>query len=141
MAILPVLTCEGTQWVVCCRQPRLPIGRHFLEIPAGMLDDSGSFVGVAAKEMQEETGIAMTEADLVDLTSLAYGEGCVAGPGGAEAAAAGGALHGMYPSVGGCDEFIRIFYFSKVVDKAYLDELQGKVTGCQEEGEIGRAHV
>jgi 8-oxo-dGTP pyrophosphatase MutT (NUDIX family) len=32
------------------------VGRaSFLELPAGMLDDAGSFVGVAAKEMAEET--------------------------------------------------------------------------------------
>jgi 8-oxo-dGTP pyrophosphatase MutT (NUDIX family) len=103
VAILPVLTCGAERWVVCCRQPRLPVGRHFLEIPAGMMDGKGSFVGVAAKEMAEETGIEIHEGDLQDLTQLAYGPGEPCGPGGHEAAAAGGALHGMYPSVGGCD--------------------------------------
>jgi 8-oxo-dGTP pyrophosphatase MutT (NUDIX family) len=103
VTILPVLRCGAERWVVCCRQPRIPVGRHFLEIPAGMMDGKGSFVGVAAKEMAEETGIEIREGDLVDLTALAYGEGQPCGVGGAEAAAAGGALHGMYPSVGGCD--------------------------------------
>ena len=103
VAILPVLKCGADRWVVCCRQPRLPVGKHFLEIPAGMMDGKGSFVGVAAKEMAEETGIEIREGDLIDLTHLAYGQGEPCGPGGAEAAAAGGALHGMYPSVGGCD--------------------------------------
>jgi 8-oxo-dGTP pyrophosphatase MutT (NUDIX family) len=28
-----------------------------LEAPAGMIDESGNFVGVAAKEMEEETGL------------------------------------------------------------------------------------
>ena len=103
VAILPVLHCAGERWVVCCRQPRLPVGRHFLEIPAGMMDGKGSFVGVAAKEMAEETGIEIREGELVDLTALAFGEGQPAGAGGAEAAAAGGPAHGMYPSVGACD--------------------------------------
>jgi hypothetical protein len=50
VAILVVLRCEGERWVVCCRQPRVPVGRAgFLEIPAGMLDGSGHFAGVAAK--------------------------------------------------------------------------------------------
>jgi hypothetical protein len=50
VAILVVLRCEGERWVVCCRQPRVPVGRSgFLEIPAGMLDGSGHFAGVAAK--------------------------------------------------------------------------------------------
>ncbi len=30
VAILVVLRCGGERWVVCCRQPRLPIGRYFL---------------------------------------------------------------------------------------------------------------
>jgi hypothetical protein len=47
VAVLPVLRCAGERWVVCCRQPRLAVGRHYLEIPAGMLDGSGAFSGVA----------------------------------------------------------------------------------------------
>ena len=39
-------------------QARFAIGKHsFAEIPAGMTDDNGDFVGVAAKEVKEETGI------------------------------------------------------------------------------------
>jgi hypothetical protein len=50
VAILVVLRCEGERWVLCCRQPRVPAGKAaFLEIPAGMLDGSGKFAGVAAK--------------------------------------------------------------------------------------------
>lgn len=135
VAILPVLNCGDERWVLCCRQPRLPIGRHYLEIPAGMMDGKGSFVGVAAKEMKEETGIEISERDLQDLTQLAYGPGQPCGPGGTEAAVAGGTLHGMYPSAGGCDEFLRIMYFAKVVDRDYLTALHGKLTGCAEEQE------
>ena len=62
MAILPLLTCAGQRYVVLCRQPRLPAGfASFPEIPAGMLDGSGHFTGVAAKELQEETGIEISE--------------------------------------------------------------------------------
>jgi len=135
VAILVVLICGTQRWVVCCRQPRLAVGRHFLEIPAGMMDGKGSFVGVAAKEMAEETGIVINEGDLTDLTALGYGPGTPCGPGGSEAAQAGGPLHGMYPSAGGCDEFIRIMYYPKEVDEAYLSELNGKLTGCAEEQE------
>jgi ADP-sugar diphosphatase len=106
-----------------------------------MMDGKGSFVGVAAKEMAEETGIVITAADLQDLTELAYGAGETAGPGGAEAAAAGGALHGMYPSAGGCDEFIRLFYHSQEVTREYLESLHGKLTGAAEEGETIRLEL
>lgn len=135
VGILAVLTCEGERWVVCCRQPRLPVGRHMLELPAGMMDDAGSFVGVAAKEMQEETGIEINEGDLFDLTEKAYGAGTSGGAGGKQAILSGGPIHGMYPSSGACDEYIRLFYWTKEVSKDYLTELQGKTTGCAAEGE------
>lgn len=38
-------------------QYRVPIQQTMLEAPAGMIDESGDFVGVAAKEIEEETGI------------------------------------------------------------------------------------
>jgi ADP-sugar diphosphatase len=43
---------------------------------------------------------------------------------------------GMYPSVGGCDEFIRLLYYTKEVTQEYLDEIKGKATGNIEEGEV-----
>lgn len=52
------------RYVLLVRQPRLPIGaRAFPEIPAGMIDDSGSFAGVAAREMEEETGLRLEARD------------------------------------------------------------------------------
>lgn len=61
-----ILVCKGEKWVVCCRQPRIPIGRSdYLEVPAGMLDDSGHFAGVAAK--------VSTEKSLYDFTQKIFG--------------------------------------------------------------------
>ena len=131
VAVLPVLRCGGERWVVCCRQPRLAVGRHYLEIPAGMLDGSGAFCGVAAKEMAEETGLEIREAELVDLTALA-----AAGAGGWEAAGAGA---GLFPSVGACDEFLRLLYWTKDVGPEELEALRGRVGGNAEEQE--RIHV
>lgn len=127
VAILVVLRSGSDEWALCCRQPRLCVGKSaFLEIPAGMLDGSGQFAGVAAKEMKEETGIEITDDQLVDMTELAYGAGTPAGSEG---------LRGMYPSVGACDEFLRLLYFSKDMTAAELEELRGKATGCIEENE------
>jgi ADP-sugar diphosphatase len=128
VAVLPLLWCEGAAWVVCARQPRLAVGAHFLELPAGMLDDGGSFVGVAAKELAEETGIVIAPDELVDLSELAWGAA-------AGARAPSGAARGLYPSVGACDEFLRLLFFERDVDAAYLDALRGKLAGCAAEGE------
>lgn len=58
VAILVVLiTPKNRKYTLLTRQARFPIGfDHFPEIPAGMLDGNGDFKGVAAKEMEEETG-------------------------------------------------------------------------------------
>jgi ADP-sugar diphosphatase len=58
VAILVVLTTPNNKkYTLLTRQARFPIGfDHFPEIPAGMLDGNGDFKGVAAKEMEEETG-------------------------------------------------------------------------------------
>lgn len=58
VAILVVLiTPKNKRYSLLTRQARFPIGfDNFPEIPAGMLDGNGDFKGVAAKEMEEETG-------------------------------------------------------------------------------------
>eukprot|EP01086_Lenisia_limosa_P007375 TRINITY_DN27054_c0_g1_i1.p1 TRINITY_DN27054_c0_g1~~TRINITY_DN27054_c0_g1_i1.p1 ORF type:complete len:257 (+),score=59.72 TRINITY_DN27054_c0_g1_i1:177-947(+) len=120
VAILVILECDGQKFTVVTRQPRIPIGSFdMIEIPAGMLDGSGHFTGVAAKELEEETGIKIDASELIDLTKMAYGN----------------KYPGMYPSPGGCDEIIRLFAYKTSVTKAKLDELKGKCTGVIEEGE------
>ena len=157
VAVLPLLRCDGERFVLCCRQPRVPCGAaDFLEIPAGMLDGSGHFSGVAAKEMQEETGLDIGADELVDLTALAFGGGGGGGDGGGgggsgdggdggDAASALAApppqppqppLRGVYPSVGACDEFVRLLYYRRDVTRAELEALRGKATGCLHEGEL-----
>ena len=150
VAVLPLLRCDGERFVLCCRQPRVPCGvADFLEIPAGMLDGSGHFSGVAAKEMQEETGLDIGADELVDLTALAFGcggggdggSGGGSGDGGDAASALAAPspqppLRGVYPSVGACDEFVRLLYYRRDVTRAELEALRGKATGCLHEGEL-----
>ena len=38
------------------------------EIPAGIVDDSGNFRGIAAESIQEECDIVINENELIDLT-------------------------------------------------------------------------
>lgn len=94
----------------------LPAG---MALPAGMLDGSGDFVGAMAREMAEETGIKCDSTNLVDMTALAYGD----------------AYEGMYPSVGHCDEFIRLFLYRKVMPAEAIEALNGKLMGLREENE------
>eukprot|EP01132_Coremiostelium_polycephalum_P007853 gene7853-9670_t len=124
VAILVILKSKetGKEYTVLTVQTRVPVSSfQYSEIPAGMLDGSGHFVGVAAKELKEETGLEVSEEKLIDLTSLSYGD--VDG------------VEGIYPSPGGCDEFIRLFVFREVLEQSKIDELQNKLTGTLEENE------
>ena len=42
----------------------------------------------------------------------------------------------MYPSPGGCDEFIRLMFHERSVTREELDAMRGKATGLREEGEV-----
>ena len=55
----------------------------------------------------------ISENELIDLTGMAYGE----------------KWQGILPSAGGCDEFIRLYMFRRVVTSDVLSELEGRLTG------------
>jgi ADP-sugar diphosphatase len=87
VSMLLVLKSPGNKdKIILTLQPRVPVpDLAFPELPAGMLDGSGNFVGTAAKEIEEETGLKIKEEELIDMTELAYGD----------------QWRGMYPSAGG----------------------------------------
>lgn len=100
-------------------------GLQFVELPAGMVD-GGSFVGTAAREIQEEIGLEIPEDELVNLSELTIPES----PKGEEQSP-----RAMFPSAGGCDEYLPIFLHEKRVPREQLKEWTGKLTGLRSEGE------
>jgi ADP-sugar diphosphatase len=59
VGILVILECEGKEYTILTYQARVPVGVHNLpEVPAGMLDGSGNFKGVAADEIAEVGPVA-----------------------------------------------------------------------------------
>ncbi|RAH47658.1 putative NUDIX family hydrolase [Aspergillus brunneoviolaceus CBS 621.78] len=125
---------EEEKRVVLTIQPRIPAGSlAFTEIPAGMLDDSGSFAGGAAKEIQEETGLTIPQEELIDLTALALEPGAA----GSEDEERGGESlqKAVYPSAGGSDEFIPLFLCQKRMPREEIESLQGRLTGLRQHGE------
>ncbi|TKA25076.1 hypothetical protein B0A50_06141 [Salinomyces thailandicus] len=117
---------EKEKYVILTVQPRIAAGAlGFVELPAGMLDDSGTFAGGAAKEIKEETGLEVKGEELVDMTAMAMeGE-----------ANAEGLQKGVYSSPGGCDEFVPMFLYQKRVSRGELEGFKGKLTGLRGEGE------
>lgn len=126
---------QGEEYVILTTQPRIPAGSlSFTEIPAGMLDDSGTFSGAAAKEIEEETGLTIEEDDLVDLTQMTS-ELHNEDSNGADEEGEETLQAAMYPSPGGSDEFIPIFYCRKDMAVGEIEQLQGKLTGLRDHGE------
>jgi len=106
---------DGREFSLVTLQPRVPAAcAEFCEIPAGMLDEARQrFAGKAADEMREETGLEIKDTDLIDLTEMAYGN----------------LFRGMYPSAGGCDEFIRLFLYRRYVSPEVLEALHNAFGG------------
>eukprot|EP01099_Mayorella_cantabrigiensis_P001284 TRINITY_DN1553_c0_g1_i1.p2 TRINITY_DN1553_c0_g1~~TRINITY_DN1553_c0_g1_i1.p2 ORF type:complete len:130 (+),score=43.34 TRINITY_DN1553_c0_g1_i1:635-1024(+) len=91
-----------------------------------MIDhNSGDFVGVAAKEMKEETGLTIPHEQLIDMCQLAWGD----------------RFPGLLPSPGGCDEFLRLYLYTTDIGHDELQNLEGKATGVLEEGEVIKLKV
>jgi ADP-sugar diphosphatase len=115
------------RYVIMTEQPRIPAGSlNFMEIPAGMLDPGdGSFSGAAAREIDEEIGLKLNRNELIDMTELA-----LKGHQTEETL-----QNAMYPSPGGCDEYISIFLWEKEMDRMQIDGLRGRLTGDRTERE------
>lgn len=129
VAILMILKPEGAgdeeRFVVMTQQPRVPVGSlTFYEIPAGMIDDEGTFKGAAAKELFEETGLKVPASELKDMTALALQD------------AKGSEPHlqkAMYPSPGGCDEYIALFLWERTMRRNHINDLREKLGGTERE--------
>ena len=94
-----------------------------------MLDDTGTFSGAAAKEIEEETGLKIPSSELINLTELAFPAQVSQGETQEQLQA------GVYPSPGGSDEYIPIFLWQKRVPRGHLKEWSGKLTGLRNDGE------
>ncbi len=118
---------ENEEYVVLTIQPRIAAGSlGFVELPAGMLDDCGTFTGAAAKEIKEETGLEIAETELMDMTSLA-----IPAPSTTEELL----QQGIYPSPGACDEFIPLFLSRQRLARTEIESMRGRLAGLRDHGE------
>jgi 8-oxo-dGTP pyrophosphatase MutT (NUDIX family) len=104
----------GEERFLMVRQRRVGNGSYSLEFPAGMLDnDVDDPVGVAARELAEETGVHIAANDLFPLCGRK-----------------------LYSSVGACDEGIYYFGCVKELDDASWRSLaEGRKGGNRAEDE------
>ncbi|KAI8958145.1 hypothetical protein F5Y11DRAFT_337160 [Daldinia sp. FL1419] len=127
---------DDERYVVLTVQARIPAGSlAFVELPAGMVDEGGTFAGTAAQEIKEELGLEIPASELQCLSDL------VASPSDhAENEEKAGESDenlpfAVYPSAGGCDEHIPIFMHERRVPRETLKEWTGKLTGLRDHGE------
>lgn len=129
MLLLSPTDKRDEMYVVLAVQPRVPAGSlAFVEIPTGMLDDSGTFAGATAKEIKEETGLEIRQRELINMTALAAQENTTD-------MSAEKLQAASYPSCGGSDEFISIFLGQKEMERADIEAMKGKLTGLRDDDE------
>ncbi|OTA97539.1 hypothetical protein M434DRAFT_391725 [Hypoxylon sp. CO27-5] len=125
---------EGDErYVVLTVQARIPAGSlEFVELPAGMVDE-GTFSGTAAQEIREELGLEIAASELRNLSKMAAATVDTESTG--DKSESEGLPAAMYPSAGGCDEYIPIFMHEIRVPRDTLKEWTGKLTGLRSHGE------
>lgn len=122
---------EPEEYAILTIQPRIAAGSlSFAEIPAGMVDDGGTFAGTAAREIKEETGLEIHQDELLDLTALAIDTCRQHDHDHSETLQSA-----TYPSPGGSDEHIPIFLARKTLPFQEIEALKGKLTGLRDDGE------
>lgn len=105
---------EGKDYAVMTVPPRFCTGSFdVFEVPAGKLDGSGNFVGVAATEMKQELGFEIKNTDLTNLSKVT------------------GNPDGFYLSPGDSEETIRLFLYEKNVTRKELNDMEGRLAGDQ----------
>lgn len=112
---------RNESWVLMTQQARFPIGKGgYIEICAGMLDDSGDFRGKCAEEIEEEFAIKINISDLIPLYPATEGVK---------------ANRAFVLSGGGCDEKMQLFKIEIEMSKEEIDALDGKLTGLADSSE------
>lgn len=103
----------GEEKFLMVRQRRIGNGQLSLEFPAGMLDyNTDDPVGVAVKEMYEETGLNVTRSDIFPLSEQL-----------------------LYSSAGASDEGIYFFGCVKTLDNQSYMSFQKRICGNPDENE------
>ncbi|KAI8632748.1 hypothetical protein F5Y19DRAFT_471919 [Xylariaceae sp. FL1651] len=151
---------EEERYVILTVQPRIPAGSlAFAELPAGMVDDepgssrsgSSKFAGAAAREIHEELGIEIPASELVclsDMASPSFSSSLTSTKQSQQLSLQQQSKErsgekeeeedlpsAMYPSAGGCDEYVPIYMHERRVPRDTLQEWTGKLTGLRDHGE------
>lgn len=120
VSVLVVLIDAQTsdKYVLLVRQRRICDGSETYEHPAGMIDDEEAPADVAARELGEETGLAVTPDELVRVSPKPW-----------------------FSASSVSDEALYFFYLERRLPLADIQELHGRRTGKAEEQEHTTLHI
>lgn len=117
IVLIDKLTKE--KYLLLVKQRRIAEGGFTYEHPAGMVDGTKTPLEIAVMEVKEETGIVVTENDLVNLSPNKR----------------------LFPSTGTSDEAM-YFYFCEIeLDKKDIESFENKEMGTEYEFERITTHV
>ncbi len=107
------------KYLLLVKQRRIAEGGYTFEHPAGMVDGTKTPLEIAVMEVKEETGITVTEEDLINLSPNKR----------------------LFPSTGTSDEAM-YFYFCEIeLDKKDIEAFENKEMGTEYEFERITTHV
>lgn len=115
VAMLVELRTPSGSYALLVRQARTPAGGAIYETPAGMLDDSGDFQGVAFKELEEELPALRGWFTLEHVVKLH--------------------TEPVWISPGACDERMDFYYLLVETTDGAIQRLHGTIGGLANEGE------
>lgn len=120
IAVLVIIPGEEDHTVLAVH-PRVAVAElRVPEIPSGHFSDSGEFSGPVARLIHEKLDFKIDTKNLVDLTQLAFGD----------------SFRGVYPSAGGCDEYVRLFlYRHEGATKKNVNDWKAKCKAMLETGQ------
>ncbi len=115
--VVTVLVCfiekeTRERYLLLVKQRRICDGSMLYEHPAGMVDKADKPLAVAVKEVKEETGLSVTEEQIIALNQEPW-----------------------YPSTGTCDEAMYFFCCELEMTKSEMDEYHDKIMGLEHENE------
>ncbi len=85
-----------------------------------MIDAEGNVAGAAAREIEDEVGHKLNAKDPIDMTKLAIQQ---------DSTEREEIQDALYPSPGGCDEFMNIYPWKRVRDRLEIEYLKNKLRG------------
>jgi len=120
VVIVPVLFCEDNNeiYTLMVEQRRIIDGGLCIEFPSGGVGRSGDVISMACQEIKEELHISITTEELIPLATDSIK---------------------INPSFSG--DIVNFFYFKKYVSRSFLEEMEGKNTGCHHDFEYIKVRV